>query len=175
MGKLHRVIAASALLCACSRSSTDTQKPGEQAIPRARAAQRAPAGDPRLDAQGQLQPGSLKLSWLEIPIGFERRAGSTERNAAYEAEGLSVRLVREYLMARGRADEIDYLPRGENYHRLRASHTQLPLPPLDILVLEVDPGKKRIRMMIDDLAPTGTPLTPTQAMEALAKARDRVE
>ncbi|HEY6880240.1 MAG TPA: hypothetical protein VI299_19585, partial [Polyangiales bacterium] len=108
MGQLHRVIAVGALLLgACSEPpSQATEGEARAAIPRAKAALLPPAPDPRFDAQGNLKPGSLKVSWFDVPLAFERQPGSTERSAILEAEGVTVPQLRQYVLARARPESV---------------------------------------------------------------------
>jgi hypothetical protein len=49
------------------------------------------------------------------------------------------------------------------------------MPPVDVTVLVLDPVKNRVRLVLDVIDTSGPTLTPQQAMEELAKARDRTE
>ncbi|HEY6882373.1 MAG TPA: hypothetical protein VI299_30285, partial [Polyangiales bacterium] len=121
------------------------------------------------------KPGSLKVSWFEVPLGFERQPGSNERSAIFEAEGITIPQLRQYITARARPESVQYLRDGELYQHAQASHTQLPMPAIDVAVLVVDAHAKRLRLVVDDLTPTAPTMSPREAMEALAKARDHME
>lgn len=181
MGKLNRMILAAALFGACAAACTEKSpapaSPQElEAIPRAKAAIRAPEPDPRLDAEGRLKTSGLKMSWLEIPISFIRRPGSTERDASYEADGLNIDQVRDYVLSRVLPDRIEKRQNGEAYLRSKPLHTGLPMAPLNITVLETDPSKRLIRLSIEDLAPTAPPFeNPAQAAAALEAMRARAK
>ncbi|HEX5659309.1 MAG TPA: hypothetical protein VFX59_19075 [Polyangiales bacterium] len=176
MGKLGRVIAVGALLCACSNEAPSaSQGQATKVIPRAKAALDVPDADPRFDAEGNLRASTLKVGWFEVPMGFERVAGSTEHNGIFEAVGVSQAQLRKYVTARGTPASTEYMRHGEIYKQLAPSHTQLPLPPVDVTALVADAASKRLRLLIDDKAPTEAALTPQQAMDKLAKARDRTE
>lgn len=176
MGKLDRVITMGALLCACSADRVPLTEGPPAAIPRAKAALAAPEDDPRFDREGHLRPGSLKIGWFEIPLGFERIPGTTERSGSYEAAGITPAQLRQYVTARGTPTTVEYMKYGEIYQQLAPTHTRLPLPPVDVTVLVVDAKTQRLRLVVDDHAPTGEPtLTPREAMDQLAKARERTE
>jgi hypothetical protein len=176
MGKLSRVIAACALVGACSsRPGSAPQNEGPASAPRAKAARQTAADDPRFDAQGNLRASSFKAGWFEVPLGFERVAGSTDLHSNYEADGITVPQLRQYVTARARPEHVEYMKRGEIYQRTQPNHTQLPMPPVDVTVLVLDPVKNRVRLVLDVIDTSGPTLTPQQAMEELAKARDRTE
>jgi hypothetical protein len=175
MGNLGRVIMVGALLGACSKNPQATSEARSTAIPRAKAALDAPEHDPRFDAEGNLRTGSLKIGWFAIPLGFERVPGSTERSGIYEATGISQEQLRRYVDARGQPKQVETMAHGEIYKQVSAGHTQLPLPPVDVTVLVVDARTKRLRLVVDDRTPTEPDLSPQQALEKLAKARDRTE
>jgi hypothetical protein len=175
MGKLNRVIACVALLCACSSRQSPPSEVQSTTIPRAKAALDKRATDPRLDAEGNLRPGSLKVGWFEIPLGFERIAGSTERVGNFEAAGITPAQLRQYVTARGQSTQVEYMTHGELYPQLAPTHTQLPVPPVDVSILFVDTRTNKLRLVVEDRTPTEPDLTPQQAMDKLAKARERIE
>ncbi|MET0286234.1 MAG: hypothetical protein ABW352_17275 [Polyangiales bacterium] len=175
MGNLGRVIAIGALLGACSRNPEGASEARSTAVPRAKAALDKPEHDPRFDAEGNLRTGSLKIGWFAIPMGFERVPGSTERSGIYEASGISQEQLRRYVDAQGQPKQVDSMAHGEIYKQVAAGHSKLPLPPVDVTVLVVDARARRLRLVVDDRTPTEPDLTPQQAMEKLAKARDRTE
>ncbi len=176
MGKLGRVMGVAVLLGACSSNPPPSNDEGPaSAIPRAKAALRAPAQDPRFDAQGNLLPGALKLSWFPIPLAFERVPGSTDRVGNFEAVGVTADQLRRYVDAHGTPAHIEYMKFGEIFQGLAPSHTRLPLPPVDVTMLFLDANTNKLRLVVEDRTPSGEKLTPQQAMEKLAKARDRTE
>jgi hypothetical protein len=175
MVKLGRVITVGALLCACSSNRTPATEARATTVPRAKAALGVPENDPRFDAEGNLRPGSLKIGWFEIPLGFERIPGSTERSGSFEAAGVTQAQLRQYVDAHGRPAQVETMRTGEIYKQVTPNHTQLPLPPVDVTVLIVDADTKRLRLVVDDRTPTEPDLTPQQALDKLAKARDRTE
>jgi hypothetical protein len=177
MGKFDRVIAVGALLCACS-SNTPTVEEQRQAaaeIPRAKAALPAPEPDPRFDAEGKLRPGTLKLAWFTIPVGFERVPGSTEQTGYFEAVGVTPDQLRRYIDVQGHPGAVDTSPHGEIYTNVMPNHTKLPLPPLEVTMLIVDARQNKLRLLVEDHTPTEPVLPLQQAMEKLAKARDTTE
>jgi hypothetical protein len=176
MGKLGRVIAVGALLCACSNKTPSAQEPGQAAaIPRAKAALNTPEQDPRFDAEGNLRAGELKLAWFTIPVGFERVPGSTSQTGYFEAIGVTPEQLRRYIDLQGRPADVETSPHGEIYKNVAPNHTKLPLAPLEVTMLIVDAKKNRLRLVVEDHTPTEPPLPFHQALEKLAKARDTTE
>lgn len=175
MGRLHRVIAAIALLSACR--STPAQQSGEaRPTPRrAKAALDAPPPDPRFD-DGGLKPSQTRMSWLEIPSGFTLRAGSTAQKSWYEAYDMPIAKVREYLQARLASEKLEYVPRGMVFHNALPTHTKLTMAPLEVTLLELNHETRELRLSVEDLTPSATPpLTNVQAAQELARLRNRLE
>ena len=178
MGKLNRIVPAlCALLGACHAApvepQSDPQRPDRQ---RARAALQTAAPDPRLDANGALKGSYARMSWLEIPAGFTLRPGSTARVAWYDAEGLPLIKVREYLQARVRSDQVEYRKNGVLFHEALPTHTQLTMPPVNVTLLELNPVTHALRLTVEDLTPPATqPLSEAKAAQELARARSREE
>ncbi|MDB4989119.1 MAG: hypothetical protein JWN04_4297 [Myxococcaceae bacterium] len=167
-----------ALLCACSAPARGPEGGAGEARPerkRAKAALRAEP-DLRFDAQGNLKPGSLHASWLEIPSGFSERPGSTAHLSAYDATGLPIAKVREFLEARLLPERVVYPLHGMSFREALPRHTQLTMAPLNVLLVELDRSTRQLRLIVEDLTPPATkPLSVDQAAQALAHDRKHVE
>jgi hypothetical protein len=182
MGKLDRVNISlvGALCCACACSSAPAPE-AEGRVVSARqqareAAERKQAADPRFDAEGRLKPSGERMSWLELPSGFRRRPGSTEREASFEAADMPFAKVREYLEARIVPDSIDYRSNGTSFRSVLPSHTRLTMAPLHVTLLETDRKQHVLRLSIEDLTPPTTPpLSDEAAAQELARMRTRME
>lgn len=182
MGKLNRVIntlsVSALLLAACSAES-----PPEAASKAARARQASASTgaatakpDPRFDAAGRLKSSGQRMSWLELPVGFTRRPGSTAQQATFEADDMPFAKVREYLEARMVPANIVYRANGTTFQGALPSHTRLEMPPMDLTILETDRKRGTIRLAVDDLTPPAAqPIKEENAALELAKARARAE
>jgi hypothetical protein len=178
MGKLDRVIMGVIALCAaCSDAAPQQAATGpSEAPPRAKSALAEPAPDPRFDADGKLKPSELRMSWLEIPVSFVKQPGSTEREAIFEADGLTVTQLSDYVLSRAMPDRIEKRRNGEVFSRARPVHTRLPLAPVNVTVLEIDAARDRIRLVIEDLTPTEPPFqNQAEANAALRKMVERAK
>jgi hypothetical protein len=175
MGNLYRMMLAWPLCAACSASpQVGSTSAAVEPPPRARAALREER-DPRLDEQGHLQPSELKLSWFAIPLGFTRMPGSDDRMGTFEADGLTLDQVREYVLAHARPKRITPRSTGEFYENARPAHTELPLPPVQITAIEIEPHRHRFRLSVEDLAPTGPVVSVPEAESTLRQARTTQE
>jgi hypothetical protein len=182
MGKLNRVIntlsVSALMLGACSAESAPQT---EREVARARqqsaaASATTPKPDPRFDAAGKLKPSGQRMSWLELPTGFTKRAGSTAQIASFEAENMPFTKVREYLEARIVPGNVVYRANGTTFQGALPSHTRLDMPPMDLTILETDRKHGTIRLAIDDLTPPAAqPIKEENAALELAKARARAE
>jgi hypothetical protein len=181
MGKLNRVNTALLLagLClgACSeRSAPAAEREAERRKQQGAAAAAAQTLDPRFDEQGKLRPSGQRMSWLELPVGFTRRAGSSAQHATFEAVDMPFVKVREYLEARMVPGTIVYRANGTTFQASLPSHTRLEMPPMDLTILETNRTRGEIRLAIDDLTPPAAePLKEQSAAQELARARARAE
>lgn len=175
MGQLNRVIVAFVLFAGCrSRPSPDHMVAHSEAG--TTRVEVIPVPDARRNRDGQLLPSQRHMSWLELPSGFATQPGSTLRRGVYEADDIPIEAVRAYLMARVVPGEIETTPLGFSYRRALPSYTRLPMAPLDISVLEADPTRHRVRLIIDDLSPPPeAPLPVDIAAKELARERDRAK
>ncbi|MEY4512864.1 MAG: hypothetical protein RLZZ450_4986 [Pseudomonadota bacterium] len=181
MGKLNRVVnmlfSACLLLGACSeRSAPAAEREVERARQASKAAAAAQPVDPRFDASGNLKSSGQRMSWLELPVGFTKRAGSTTQQATFEAQNMPFSKVREFLEARIVPGNIVYRANGTTFQGALPSHTRLDMPPMDVTILETDRKRGEIRLAIDDLTPPAAqPIKEENAALELAKARARAE
>jgi hypothetical protein len=181
MGKLNRVMTTALLAQVALGACSEPAAPAPELVAaRKRAAEAAakPTApvDPRFDAQGRLRPAGRHVSWLELPVGFTERPGSTAQTASFEARDMPFAKVREYLEARIRPDRIEYRGNGTSFRDALPSHTRLSLPPMNLTILETDREHGEIRLSVDDLTPpTTAALPPASAARELAKDRARAE
>jgi hypothetical protein len=180
MGKLNRinqaVLVATLSLGACAKQSAPAPEQTQQAQHTRASQSPAQAVDPRFDAAGKLKPSGQRMSWLELPVGFSKRAGSTAQQATFEAQNMPFRKVREYLEARIVPGNVVYRANGTTFQGALPSHTRLDMPPMDLTILETDRSRGEIRLAIDDLTPPAAePLKEQSAAQELARARARAE
>jgi hypothetical protein len=196
MGKLSRIALTAVLLLAACKSREESAAPSSERRPLERIALEplVQPSDPRFDAQGALKPSGRRFSWLELPIGFSERAGSTERAGSFEAKDIPFAKVRDYLDARIAAEKLDFTSNGIYFRRAKPTHTKLALPPLHVTLLDVagearpvagearGPAGERssatrsVRLLIDDLAPPSTPPPSVEsARQLLARERQQLE
>ena len=179
MGKLDRVIMIACLVAGCSARSPDQLAPGASARGEPRRAKAAldQTLDQRLDGAGNLKPGPLRAVWLEIPAGFTERPGNSDRLSAFDSTGVPFAKVREYLQSRLVTDQVIYPADGVSFRHATATHTQLAMPPLDVMLMVTNREKNELRLIVEDLAPTTSekPLSDSNAAQALAHDRGRVE
>jgi hypothetical protein len=181
VGKLNRV--ESLMLCTLALGcSSQRIQSGEQPRGQAAAAQRASpapetaATDPRFDEAGKLKPSGQHASWVDVPSGFRVQPGSTPRAAVFEAPDMPLAKVTDYFETRLAPGSIDLRSNGVVYRSAKARHTQLPLSPVHVTVLEIDRDKRLVRVIVDDLTPsTEPPLPPDVAARELARERNTIE
>ena len=176
MGKLGRV-SALALLSACSSSSEGGGARGEhRALERVAVEQLAQPVDPRFDAQGALKPSGRRFVWLELPMGFEERPGSSPRSASFEATDMPLVKARDYLDARLAPAKLEFTRSGVYFRRSTPADSKLEAAVLDVTLIEMDPSTKTVQLWIDDLSPSSEPpLSVQAAKEELARERTRIE
>lgn len=173
MGKLHRVgLLTCVLALACSSRSARDVSSGQSAVAKSgtRASQDAGALDPRLDAAGKLKPSELRASWVELPSGFQPQPGSTRLSATFQAHDIPLAKVTDYFEERLRAGTLELRANGISYRNAKPTHTQLPLPKVDVTVLEVDRTQRLVRIVVDDLSP---PSEPPLRVDVAARELDR--
>ena len=179
MGKLHRVGLLTYVLALGCSSNGRNAAPEQNAATRAalqRAAENRPQGDARLDASGRLKPSGLRVSWVELPSGFQPQPGSTKLTSSYEAPEMTVAKVADYFEERLLPGTVELRPNGVSYRNAKPKHTQLPMPSVNVTVLEVDRAQDRVRVVIDDLTPPSEPPLPLDvAARELDRERREVE
>ena len=180
MGKLHRVgLLTCTLAIGCSSSGARevaAEKRAAAIAARKRAEESAAKRDPRFDAAGRLRPAGQRVSWVELPSGFKEQAGSTKLTASFEAPDLPLAKVTDYFEERLLPGTIELRPNGVSYRNAKPKHTQLPLPPAHVTVLEVDRAHHVVRVVVDDLTPPSEPpLREDLAARELDRERKRIE
>lgn len=177
MGKLGRVSAgALALFTACSSGSEAGSAREHKALERVALEQLAQPVDERFDAQGALKSSGRRFVWLELPMGFEERPGSTPRAAVFEATEMPLVKVRDYLDARLAPAKLEFTRSGVYFRRSTPADSQLAAATLDVTLIELDPSTKTVHLRIDDLSPPPEPpLSMEAAKEQLARERTRIE
>lgn len=163
-------------LWACSSDGAQPQAAALAPPPqRARVVESAPRDD-RFDGSGQLQSSGRRASWLELPRGFRERADSTARLFAYEAQDLPLGKAREYLAARLRSERVEYPPGGVIFHAARPTYTQLPMPALEVRLIELRGSSQTLALWVEELPPENVPKLPVDvAAKELARMRSRLE
>lgn len=175
MGKLGRV-SALALLFACSSRSEGEVAREHKALERVAVEQLAQPVDERFDAQGALKASGQRFVWLELPMGFEQRPGSTARSASFEASEIPLVKVRDYLDARLAPAKLEFTRSGVYFRKSKPADSGLEAALLDVTLIEMDPATKTVRLQIEDLSPPpGPPLSVEAAKEELARERTRIE
>jgi len=180
MGKLDRVgLLTYVLALGCSAPSARDAAPSDRTgalAARKGSTDGAAAADPRFDATGKLKPGGQRLSWVEIPSGFVQQPGSTPQSATFEAREMPLAKATDFFEERLLAGAIQLRPNGVSYRNSKAKHTQLPLPPVNVTVLEIDRAQQLVRVVVDDLAPPSEPpLRVDLAARELARERKSIE
>lgn len=173
MGKLHRVVLGCLLACACSRAGKDASAGGGEPLTRVELAQTAPEVDPRFDAKGELKPSPQRVGFLEIPMGFQERPGSTPREGAFEASDMPVEKLRDYLESRITAGSIEFPRGGVAYRFAKPVHSEVSSARVHVRVAEIDRAEKRVRLLVEDLTPLSTPQLSLEAVQKLL-AEDRL-
>jgi len=171
------VLVAQATLGACSEPAAPApdELAARERAAAASAKQAAPL-DLRFDEAGKLRPSGRHMSWLELPVGFSTRAGSTAQRASFEAQNMPFAKVREFLEARLLPGNIVYRANGTTFQGALPSHTRLTMAPMDVTILETGRQRGEIRLVIDDLTPPAqAPIPEVNAERELAKARARAE
>lgn len=179
MGKLDRV---AVLVCALSfggcreRAQPEAHAPAPAAPKPAALTSAAKQADPRFDGEGMLKGSGRHVRWLELPVTFRERAGSTAREGSFEAYDLPFEKVRDYLEARLVPRRIEVSDKRAAFHNAKPAHTQLAMEALDVTLLEISRDPSLVRLLIDDRSPSSEPpLTVEAAKRELARARQRIE
>src|SRR5688500_3710635 len=133
MGRVGRVVAPLAgtlLLAACGKSGRNLE--AAQGALRTDAEAPGAVAESLYDAHGQLKASAQRVEWLEIPVGFTRKAQRYGRHVLFEGHGVPLEKVREFFASRMFTGEVEEQPDRVFYRAVLPLSAATRSVPLDL-------------------------------------------